>query len=154
VAVFVSQRAMRVLRRAIYAYAALLSLIFFGGFDETAREILGGTEAQLFVTSDAPLLNVRASYAGQPIEPRPGWGPGQVNLTYVAFAPMRTRQADPLLEISWQVQDGEWRTLRRTMPRVRDPLCLFVLRLDAAGQAIDDAFDEEAPVWWRCRRRL
>jgi hypothetical protein len=150
----VSRRARRALRRAIYTYAALLSLIVFTGLYDTARETFGGTEAQLFVMSEAPLLDVRTTYAGQAIEPRPGWGQGQVNLTYVAFAPARTRHADPLLEISWQVQDGEWRTLRRTMPRVRDPLCLFVLRLDAAGQAIDDAFNEEAPIWWRCRRRI
>jgi hypothetical protein len=151
VPIFASQGARRALRRAIYAYATLLSLIVFSGLYDTVREIFGGTEAQLFVMSDAPLLALRASYAGQALAPRPGWGTGPVHLTHAAFAPVRTRQADPVLEISWQTQDGAWRTLHRVLPRSDTPGCLYVLRLDGHAQpmAMDPA-RPASPIWEGC----
>jgi hypothetical protein len=153
VSLFRSQRVRSALRKAVYAYAALLSLLVFSGLYDTATGILGGTEAQLFVASDAPLLQIRATYAGRPVEPRPGWGTGRVHLTYVAFAPMRARESDPLLELYWQTQDGTWRKIHRRMPQFEYPKCLYVVRIDEAGEASIQTDDAEAPVWWRCYSR-
>lgn len=119
---------------------------------EAFDENFGPPEAQLIVTSEAPLLDIQVRYGGRVIAPRPGWLPGS-HIRYALFPAMRTRDYETVLEITWRTISEE-RSLSRPMRQFSDPLCLYVLRLDQLGNPIElERPDAHSPFWWDCHFR-
>lgn len=119
---------------------------------EAFDENFGPPEAQLIVTSEAPLLDIQVRYGGRVIAPRPGWVPGS-HIRYALFPAMRTRDYETVLEITWRTTSEE-RSLSRPMRQFTDPLCLYVLRLDRLGAPIEpERPDAHSPFWWDCHFR-
>lgn len=132
--------------------AGVAAAYLFHVVSEAFDEAFGPPEAQLIVTSEATLLDVRVRYGGREIAPRPGWVPGS-HIRYALFPAMRTRNHETVLEVTWRTMSEE-RSLSRTMRQFSDPLCLYVLRLDQFGNAIElNRPDPHSPFWWDCHFR-
>jgi hypothetical protein len=71
---------------AVVIYALILSAVVFTGSDQFLNAVLG--EDRLLVISEARLSDIRVTYGGREVRPRPGFHPGS-ELTVVLFAPMR-----------------------------------------------------------------
>jgi hypothetical protein len=144
------KRASRALRFAMLGYAALLSLYVFTGFGELLDDLFGPPEARLFIISEAPLKNLRVTYNGNNIEPRPG-AAQQAFGRYTSFHPLRARIWEPLLEVSWEAESGASGAVRRPMRQFSDKYCLYVLRIDALAVPETDRPDDPfSPFWWTC----
>ncbi|WPB87000.1 hypothetical protein [Sediminicoccus rosea] len=130
--------------------AGVAAAHIFHVVSEAFDEAFGPPEAQLIVTSEAPLLDVRVRYGGREIAPRPGWLEGS-HIRYALFPAMRTRNYETVLEVTWRTMSEE-RSLSRTMRQTSDRLCLYVLRLDILGQPVElGRPDAHSPFWWNCR---
>lgn len=133
--------------------AGLAMAYVFGVVRQALDDIIGPPEAQLIVTSEAPLLDVRVRYGGREIAPRPGWVPGS-HIGYALFPAMRTRSYETILEVTWKTQIAE-RSVSQVM-RQNDAgrLCLYVLRLDTAGNPVPlEPTGSPPPFWWDCHSR-
>ena len=148
-----SQGAKHALSWALIAYAIVMTMAALQPLRETWDEISGQHDAQLVISSAAPIRNVSVTYDGRSIEPRPGWPTRDVQ-SYAAFPAMRTRVVQPVLQVSWEGPDGA-RSLSRIMRQFDSGrVCLYVLNLDSAGTPIGpEPPDEFSPFWWTCYSR-
>lgn len=155
------QRAKSALRVAWVLYTLLLTAIVFTGFGAFLDNLLGAY--RLVVINEAALKAIDVTYSGRAVQPKPGFLPGRVP-AYVTFAPMRESHGhEPVLNITWETQAGERRSVSRSLPIVDDPSCLFVLRIDASGDLFDfsppdrfsplERLQRVSPFWWNCYRR-
>ncbi len=129
--------------------AGVAAAYVFHVVSEAFDEVLGPPEAQLIVTSEAPLLDVQVRYGGRVISPRPGWVPGG-HIGYALFPAMRTRDYETILEVTWRTLSEE-RSISRPMQQFSHRMCLYVLRLDQFGNPIElNRPDPHSPFWWDC----
>jgi hypothetical protein len=130
--------------------AGLAAAYLFHVVSEAFDEEFGPPEAQLIVTSEAPLLDVHVSYDGRVIASRPGLTRGS-EPSYALFPMMRTRKFEPVLQISWRTASGQ-QSLSQPMRQFDSGrLCLYVLRLDQAGDPVPpEPPDSHSPFWWTC----
>jgi hypothetical protein len=118
-------------------YALILSAVVFTGFDDFVQDLRG--ELRLMVISDARLSDIRVTYGGREVRPRPGFlhGSGGYNFLFVPMQPLWGQE--PVLTVTWQTASGERSSVSQL---VRDfdsePICLVVLKLDAGGKPIVD----------------
>jgi hypothetical protein len=144
--------ARRVLRWAFAAYVLVVTAAALTPIREAWDEILGPNEAQLIIVTDVPIRNVSVTYDGQPIEERPRWVTRDVQ-DYAAYPNMRVNVFEPILEVSWEGPGGP-RSISRVMRHFDwGRRCLFVLKLDAAGEPIvPERPDGRSPFWWNCHQ--
>lgn len=147
------QWAKRALWWALAVYAVIVTAAVLPPIRQAWDEIFGPNDAQLVISSAAPIRNVSVTYDGRTIEPRPGWPTRDVQ-SYAAFPAMRTRVVQPVLQVSWEGPDGA-RSVSRIMRQFDSgPVCLYVLNIDAAGIPIGpEPPDEFSPFWWTCYSR-
>lgn len=130
--------------------AGLAVAYFFGAMREGLDDIIGPSEANLIVISDEPLLDVHVSFDGRVIASRPGLPRGRES-SYALFPMMRTRKFEAVLQISWRTASGQ-RSLSQPMRQFDSGrLCLYVLRLDQAGNPVPpEPPNSHSPFWWTC----
>lgn len=129
------ERARSALRVGVVIYALILSAVVFTGFGQFLKDLRG--EYRLIVISDARLSDIRVTYGGREVRPRPGFGRGSV-LTHVLFGPMHTLWGrEPLLTVTWLTVSGERGSVSQVLGNYdSEPICLFVLKLDADAKPI------------------
>jgi len=117
------------------------------------EESFGPNDAQLIIVSAAPIRDVNVTYDGRRIEPRPGGSTRDVQ-DYAAFPGMRTRAVEPALQVSWDGPSGPATVLRAMRQPDSGRVCLYVLKLDAAGMPVGpEPPDTLSPLWWTCHSR-
>ncbi|WP_291296634.1 hypothetical protein [Elioraea sp.] len=146
------QRAKSVLRVAWVLYTLLLTAIVFTGFGEFLRDLRG--EDRLMVISEARLSDIRVTYGGREVRPRPGFLPGS-ELTHVLFAPMRAPGVhEAALTVTWQAVSGERGSVSQVFDGDYPPICLFILKLDADAKPINHHPESGiAPFFFSCHRK-
>ncbi len=113
-------------------------------------ELLGPNEAQLVVIAEAPIRRLHVTYDGRAVPSRPHLLVDEVQ-GYVLFPALRTRALEPVLQVAWEAA-GSPRSVSVAMRQFDSGrICLYVLRLDAAGEPVPPRpLDRHAPIWWTC----
>lgn len=132
-----------------------IAVAFISGAISTAlvwddvRTSLNLTGARLVVISDVPVRHIKVTVDGIEVASQPRWhsdGPTE----YAMFREMHPRRSEYVLAIQWTGPYGD-RRIERVMRKVDGNACLFVLRLDPAGQAVSRNHDDPAsPIWGTC----
>ena len=132
-------------------YAVLATIYCFEPVRAALDDFIGPNEAQLMVVAEEPvrLRDITVSYDGRTIDARPGMVGSQIQ--YLLFPRLRSRKLQPMLQISWRTASGQVLISQPMQQFDSGRLCLYVLRLDRAGNAIaPERSDAHSPFWWDC----
>jgi hypothetical protein len=138
------------LRSALVVYAIVMTLAALSPLREVWDELLGPNEALLVIISPSLVRDVRVTYGGRPIQPRPQ-PPSRDVFGYATFPALRTGVLEPVLQVSWDGPSGPMTVTRSMRQFDSGRRCLYVLELDSNGAPVGQQEpDDFSPFWWTC----
>jgi hypothetical protein len=129
----------------------LLGALLLGGFGAFAThyfDLLGRRSANLIIIAEAAVSNVTAEYFGRQVQSAPRLLPDS---KYFLFPDLRRYGTPPSIAVAWQSADGNRHSVSRTLTRASDGRnCLYVLRIDQQGRAVETSTESISPFRWAC----